>query len=255
MKRQLSVVISARSKCTAKSRRYRAKNWASDGTGHTGLICTIGLQITIRIYYLVRTSDVAGATKSVVSCNPFLDGSKTHNLPQPLRACTYVRTSPRTLVSRCTPSLPIRPPVLYPPLRSSHDGGRNMQICEINARKFHYNSTRKISSSSCNPTPTTPSFLTPLVTTSVSLASTPARNGGLIPLLAILSGRQEHPHYLVLPHSPRKMAEKVTGKTVRRPLETVSRWLLHSAKPAYFLVRRLFLLALLARRTVAKIAV
>lgn len=33
--------------------------------------------------------------------------------------------------------------------RGSHDGGRSMQIREINARKFHYNSARKISSSSC----------------------------------------------------------------------------------------------------------
>lgn len=41
------------------------------------------------------------------------------------------------------------PPVAS--LRGSHDGGRSMQIREINARKFHYNSARKISSSSCYP--------------------------------------------------------------------------------------------------------
>lgn len=127
---------------------------------------------------------------------------------------TYVRTSPRTLVS-LHPS-PRASPFLYPPLRGSHDGGRNMQIREINARKFHYNSTRKISSSSCDPHPRlpTPLSLPPLVTTSVSLASTPTepRPPSCRPFRTI----QEHPHYLVLPHSPRKMAEKVAGKTMRR---------------------------------------
>jgi len=102
--------------------------------------------------------------------------------------CTYVAEDTRLVA-------PIPPftPFLYPPLRSSHDGGRNMQIREINARKFHYNSTRKISSSSCDPPPptATPSLsLSPLVTASVSLASTLARNGA--PSL-FLPSFQDHP--------------------------------------------------------------
>lgn len=131
---------------------------------------------------------------------------------------TYVRTSPRTLVS-LQPNPPSGP-LLYLPLRGSHDSGRNMQIREINARKFHYNSTRKISSSSCTPPrdrPGTPFFLTaPCNHFSLARLHTHERSGGPRTLLAILSGRQEHPHYLVFPHSPWKMVEKVAGKTVRR---------------------------------------
>lgn len=158
-----------------------------------------------------------------------------------LRACTYVRTSPRTLVS--LHSSPRPPPFLYPPLRGSHDGGRNMQIREINARKFHYNSTRKISSSSCDPPPpptATPSFLT-APCNHFSLAH-PREAKPRPPSCRPFRTIQEHPHYLVLPHSPRKMAEKVAGKTVLG-ISTVPRWLLASSrKPTYFLVRQLLLL-------------
>lgn len=59
----------------------------------------------------------------------------------------------------------------------------------------------------------------------------PREASPVVPLLAILSGRQEHPHYLVLPHSPRKMAEKVAGKSVRSVASTVNpRWLLRPAR-------------------------
>jgi len=160
-------------------------------------------------------SDAAGATKSVVSCNPFLDGSKTHNpLSSPaisnllLHVLTYVAEDTR---------FSLQPPRVHHAVssfaRQPRRGGRNMQIREINARKFHYNSTRKISSSSCNPLPV------PCAPPCNHFSSRGARNGGpAVPLLAVLSGRQEHPHYLVLPYSPRKMAEKVAGKTVRLPL-------------------------------------
>lgn len=108
----------------------------------------IELQITtiaerVRVHGARRAArgaaDVAGVAKSVVSRNPFLDDGKTHKTPS--RWCMYLLS--RGHSSRCTP------PVASS--RGSHDGGRSMQIREINARKFHYNSARKISSSSCYP--------------------------------------------------------------------------------------------------------
>lgn len=139
-------------------------------------------------------ADVAGVAKSVVSRNPFLDDGKTHKTPS--RWCMYLLS--RGHSSRCTP------PVASS--RGSHDGGRSMQIREINARKFHYNSARKISSSSCYPLfpYQLPSARFPVAYSRVTSPFSPP-----------LSGRQEHPHYLVLPHSPRKMARKATGKTSR----------------------------------------
>jgi len=152
---------------------------------------------------------------------------------------TYVAEDTR-LVAPIPPSTPF----LYPPLRGSHDGGRNMQIREINARKFHYNSTRKISSSSCDPHPRLPPSLSlpPLVTTSVSLASTPTKSGAPSSFLPSFQNIQEHPHYLVFPRSTRKMA----GKTVNR-LDQDGFYI--PAKSAYFLIINCFCCSLIRRIT------
>ncbi|KAG7210064.1 hypothetical protein KM043_011638 [Ampulex compressa] len=56
--------------------------------------------------------------------------------------------------------------------------------------------------------PRTPSFLT-------SPFPCPIPAHGEATSEAAPSGRQEHPHYLVLPHSPRKVARKAAGKTLR----------------------------------------
>jgi len=86
----------------------------------------------------------------------------------PTSSCMYLRTYVRGhsfLVA--TPHASTHPVASF--ARQPRRGGRNMQIREINARKFHYNSTRKISSSSCNLPPSLPPprSLRPLVTTLV----------------------------------------------------------------------------------------
>ncbi|KAL0133855.1 hypothetical protein PUN28_001067 [Cardiocondyla obscurior] len=87
-----------------------------------GLICTIGLQITIRIYYLVRTSYVGhGWSHKVGRLLQPLSGRWQNTQPPSrfsppstflysLRACTYIHR--RGHSSRCThpPSAPVSVP-------------------------------------------------------------------------------------------------------------------------------------------------
>lgn len=157
----------------SKSRQCRAKNWSCSRKGRG---VNLHDRATNHHPYLLPRADVVRRTwlepqSRSSPATPFWTVAKHTTtlalLPPPpphlslFSSCMYLRT----YVAEDTRLVALIPPstsFLYPPLLGSHDGGRNMQIREINARKFHYNSTRKISSSSCDPPPptATSSFLT-----------------------------------------------------------------------------------------------